>query len=137
MIEERVVESTFWLIMFWSTAAYLFIPFPFKVGALVMGKDKRPVAAVIEEQAHAIFHFLGLFAFWGYVYNDNSAANPLLWYGWLVIAILWSVVALFKSAKIDYAVSQIGPKATKALCLVGMLLLLPMYIAVFEYAAIS
>ncbi|QYJ92642.1 hypothetical protein [Shewanella spartinae] len=137
MFEERVAESTFWVVMFWITAAYLLIPFPFKVGALVMGKDKRPVAAVIEEQANAIFHFLGLIAFWGYVYADNRVANPMLWYAWLVIAILWSVIALFKSAKVDYAVSQIGPKVTKILCLVGMLLFLPMYIAVFEYAAIS
>ena len=137
MFEERFAASMFWVVMFWVTAAFLLMPFPFKLGALVMGRDKRPIAAVTEELANTLFHAFGLLAFWGYVYNDNSAANPVLWYGWLVIALLWSFIALFKSAKIDYAVSQIGSKATKVLALVGILFFLPMYIAVFEYAAIS
>ncbi|MCG9723641.1 hypothetical protein [Shewanella sp. Isolate7] len=137
MFEERLAASLFWEFMFWVTAAFLLIPFPFKLGALVMGRDKRPIAAVTEELVNALFHAFGLIAFWGYVHNDNSAANPVLWYGWLVIAILWSFIALFKSAKIDYAVSQIGSKATKVLALVGILLFLPMYIAVFEYAWID
>jgi len=124
----------FWKIMFWASALLLLMPLPFKLTALVKGKDTRPKSVITEEFLNALFLSLGLIAFWQYTYAGQTAGYPLIWYGWLLIAICWSIVAIFKSAKLDYAKEQIGKKATLILSSLSTLFFLPMFIAVFNYA---
>ncbi|WP_417760829.1 hypothetical protein [Shewanella sp.] len=53
----------FWKIMFWLTFMLLVLPFPFKLAAMLTGKDKRATAVKLEEMCNAVFLAIGLIAF--------------------------------------------------------------------------
>ncbi|RLV57805.1 hypothetical protein D5018_20580 [Parashewanella curva] len=120
--------------MFWATFALLILPFPFKLVSMITGKDKRSFAVKFEEISNAAFLAIGLIAFWEYSYSSNTSSTPMFWYVWLSIAVIWSIVAIFKSSKLDYAKEQIGTKATVILSIFSTIFFIPMFIAVFNYA---
>ncbi|WP_123421773.1 hypothetical protein [Gallaecimonas pentaromativorans] len=124
----------FWKIMFWATALLLILPFPFKIGAIALGKDKRPLSVKIEELSNAVFLSIGLIAFWHYAYSNEISTIPLFWYSWLFIAVAWSIFAVFKSSKLNYAQEQIGTKATIVVSALSTVFFVPMLVAVFNYA---
>jgi hypothetical protein len=121
--------------MFWATAFLLILPFPFKIGAILLGKDKRPIAVKVEELCNAAFLSIGLIAFWNYAYLDSTSNAPLFWYSWLLIAVSLSVLAVFKSSKLHYAKEQIGTRATVVASILSSVFFLPMLVAVFNYAS--
>ena len=127
-------KRMFWEVMFWASALLLIVPLPFKLAALYRDKDNRPKSVIAEEFVNVLFMSLGLIAFWQYIYSNRTADYPLIWYCWLFIAVCWSIVAIFKSAKLDYAKEQIGKKATIILSSLSTVFFLPMFIAVFNYA---
>ncbi|MCO7188382.1 MULTISPECIES: hypothetical protein [unclassified Pseudoalteromonas] len=124
----------FWKIMFWATALLLIVPLPFKVGALVLGRDTRSPLVIIEELSNAVFLGIGLIAFWQYAYTNGISNSPQLWNGWLFIAIAWSILAVFKSPKLSYAQEKIGKTTTVAVSVLSTIFFLPMFVAVFNYA---
>lgn len=124
----------FWKIMFWLTFMLLVLPFPFKLAEMISGKDQRAFAVKFEEMANAVFLSIGLIAFWQFAYSMGTSSHPLFWYLWLGIAIIWSIVAMFKSAKLGYGVEQVGKKATVIMACFSTLFFLPMLVAVFRYA---
>lgn len=125
----------FFKTMFWLTAILIVLPFPFKVFEIVTGKDKRPLAVKVEELSNAALLAVGLIAFWHYVYTDEASSAPWFWYCWIVSTVLLSIVAVFKSSKLGYAKEKIGSKATVILSVGSTLFFVPLFVAVFNYAA--
>jgi len=125
----------FFKTMFWLTAILIVLPFPFKVFEIVTGKDKRPLAVKVEELSNAVLLSIGLIGFWYYAFTDKASNSPWLWYGWLLLTVLLSILAVFKSSKLRYANEQVGSKATVILSVGSTLFFVPLFVAVFNYAA--
>ena len=120
--------------MFWLTFMLLVLPFPFKLAEMISGKDQRAFSVKFEEMVNAVFLSIGLIAFWQFVYSTGTSSHPMFWYLWLIIAIIWSIVAMLKSAKLGYGVEKVGKKATVIMACFSTLFFLPMLVAVFRYA---
>lgn len=120
-------------VSFWVLVALLVLPLPFKVFEYLTGRDKSPFIVKVEEIGLAIFTAIGLVAFYGYL-NNQKFLFPEFWLAWLIMSILWSVVAIFFSPKLKYAIDIIGKNKVKVLGVVGVLINLPMYYAVYMYA---
>ena len=120
-------------ISFWLIAAILILPFPFKVYEHISGKDDSPKIVKIEEISNAIFMGTGLVGFYGFM-NDIEFINPTFWKVWFIVAVLWSLSSFFWSPKLAYAKDILGKNKMRIAALVGVVISLPMLIAVYYYA---
>ncbi|MCK7458772.1 hypothetical protein [Idiomarina aminovorans] len=123
----------FWQVSFWILVALIVLPLPFKVFEYVSGKDKSPRIVKVEEFSNAIFMALGLVAFHGFI-TDTVYLTPAFWQGWLVIAIVWSVLPNFWSPKLAYAAEVMGKNKMRVMAGASCILYLPLLLAVYFYA---
>lgn len=122
-----------WQIYFWLLVAILVLPFPFKLFGYLTGKDKSSTLVKVEETSNACFFSIGLFALYGYIHNVDAGPG-VIWYLWLFIAVGWSIMGLFWSAKHRHAANVLGKNKARTLAVLGMLLLLPMLYGIYSYA---
>ncbi|WP_209326799.1 hypothetical protein [Pseudoalteromonas sp. PA2MD11] len=123
----------FWLISFIILLAITVVPFPFKIYGYLSGKDDSPMIVKFEEMTNALFMSVGLFGFYGFI-SDRVYLTPLFWNGWLCVAIVWSLLPLFWSPKLDYATEMLGCYKMRLLAGVSSILYLPLLFAVYFYA---
>ena len=123
----------FWLISFIILLAITVVPFPFKIYGYLSCKDDSPKIVKFEEITNALFMSLGLFAFYGFI-TDKVYLTPEFWNGWLCVAIVWSLLPLFWSPKLDYASEMLGRNNMRLLAAVSSILYLPLLFAVYFYA---
>ena len=123
----------FWEISFWILVAILILPLPFKVYGYLNGSDKSRAIVKIEEMANAAFLSVGLLAFYGFL-NDEQFLTPVFWKAWLIIAILWSFLAMFWSPKLAYATEIMGKSKMRVAAVISLILISPLLFAVYLYA---
>jgi hypothetical protein len=123
----------FWQISFWLLVVILVIPFPFKVFGYIKGSDDSALSVKIEESANAIFMSIGLVAFYGYI-NNQVYLSPTFWQAWLLIGVLWSIIAIFWSPKLAYATEIMGKNKMRIAAGIGCFLYIPLFLAVYFYA---
>jgi hypothetical protein len=123
----------FWHISFWLLSVLLIVPLPFKIYEYLTGKDTSPMWVKIEEMANAFFLTIGLIAFYGFI-NDHAYFTKNFWKIWLVIAVVWSLISIFGSPKIKYAIEVMGKIKARVFMVLSALIYLPMFIAVYNYA---
>ncbi len=122
-----------WQISFWLLVVILVLPFPFKLYGYFNGSDKSALIVKIEESVNAIFMSIGLIAFYGYL-NNQVYLNQSFWKMWLLIGVIWSIVAIFWSPKLAYATEVMGKNKMRVAAGVGCVLYLPLFLAVYYYA---
>ena len=118
----------FWLISFIILLTITVVPFPFKIYGYLSGKDDSPKLVKFEEITNALFMSVGLFGFYGFI-SDRVYLTPLFWNGWLCVAIVWSLLPLFWSPKLDYATEMLGCYKMRLLAAVSSILYLPLLYA--------
>ena len=123
----------FWLIFFIILLAITVVPFPFKIYGYLSDKDDSPMIVKFEEMTNSLFMSVGLFGFYGFI-SDRVYLTPLFWNGWLCVAIVWSLLPLFWSPKLDYATEMLGCYKMRLLAGVSSILYLPLLFAVYFYA---
>ena len=107
---------------------------PFKIAEYVSGKDKSPKSVKIEEMANTAFFLVGLVGLYGFVYGVKFL-TPLFWRGWIVLAIVISVAAVFWSPKVKYADNVMGKTRTRIVVGIGSLVFVPMLVGLFAYSS--
>lgn len=120
-----------WTIYFWALAALLVLPLPFKIAEYILGKDKSPKAVKIEEMANAVFFFVGLIGFYGFVYHVDLL-NQTFWRVWVVLAIALSIAGLIWSPKLKYAAVVLGKARARVIIGAGFVAFVPMLIALWH-----
>lgn len=123
----------FWDVVFWCLVIILVVPLPFKLVGYIKGTDTSKTSVKIEEMTNAIFMSSGLIALYGYS-NNTMIFEPSIWKVWLVIAVAWSVLAIFWSPKLNYAAEIMGRKKTRILAIISSLIYAPLFVAVYLYA---
>ena len=123
----------FWQISFWLLVVILVLPFPFKVFGYIKGTDDSALSVKVEESANAIFMSIGLVAFYGYI-NDQVYLTQTFWQVWLLIGVVWSIVAIFWSPKLTYATEVMGKNKMRVAAATGCVLYIPLFLAVYFYA---
>ena len=121
-----------WHLSFWLLVVLIVIPLPFKIYEYLSGKDKSPLIVKIEEMSNAIFTAIGLIAFYGFL-NNESYLFPAFWEVWLIIAVLWMILPIFWSPKLDHARKIMGAKKTGFWIAFSCALHLPLLLAVYFY----
>lgn len=122
-----------WQIYFWLLVALLLVPLPFKLFEYVTGKDKSPLPMKVEEMAFALFIAIGLSGLYGFI-NEQLFLSPTFWQVWLLIAVAWSILPIFWSAKLAYATEVLGKSRMRVFAAFSCLLYLPLLFAVYFYA---
>ncbi|KFZ38706.1 hypothetical protein HR45_04600 [Shewanella mangrovi] len=123
----------FWQMCFWLLAALIILPLPFKLYEYATGKDDSPRIVKIEEMTNALFLGIGLIAFYGFIHQQLFLSKTF-WQAWLVIAVVWSILSLFWSPKLNYATQVLGKKGMYIGAIIGVIITLPLLIAVYLYA---
>jgi len=123
----------FFEIWFWLLCALIILPLPFKVYEYISGKDKSPITVKVEEIFNALFLGIGLIAFYGYLNNELYLFSEF-WIGWLFISIILSIISIFWSPKLKYASDIMGKNKMKAMSAIGIIIYLPLYFVVYQYA---
>lgn len=127
------VASIAWQLAFWATFALVVLPFPLKVYGYINGTDKSPIAVKVDETSSVLLAWIGLFAFYGFVYG-NYAFSSSLWYVWLALMIVLTATGPWWSPKLAYAKEILGEGRLWVLYWVSILIYVPMCLAVFYYA---
>src|SRR3990167_1062765 len=128
------MKNMAWIIYFWAIAAYFVFFLPFKIAEYVSGKDKSPRSVKIEEMANTAFFLVGLVGLYGFVYGVKFF-TPLFWRGWIALAIVISIAAVFWSPKVKYADNVMGKTRTRIVVAIGSLVFVPMLVGLFVYSS--
>ena len=124
-----------WKIYFWLVAVLILVPLPFKLFEYVTGRDDSPRIVKAEEMLNAAFFAVGLIGLYGFAHEQPTLLPPSFWAGWVILAILLSVTAIFWSPKLKYAAGVMGKARTTIFVSLGTLFLIPMLVGVWRYAA--
>lgn len=127
------VESIAWKIAFWLTVALTVLPFPFKIHGYVTGQDQSPVKVKVDELSAVALTWIGLLAFFGFVYG-KSFLFPEFWYAWIAIMAGFTVTGPLWSPKLAYAKEVLGEKTYQVVFWSSIVIYLPMFCAVYLYA---